>query len=438
MEYKIIDLTESEKEVEVKLPYDEIKKEIESEVLKQTKNIQLPGFRKGKVPLSMIKKRFGDALEYEASEKVANARFWEVSKEKELNPIGQPQLIDIKFNPGEELFFKVKYEILPELAVKDYKGNKIELPDFNVRDEEIEHEIEHILKANSTTGGVEAVGEDNNYIINIEIQRVDENGNPLQESKPEVVDIDLTNERVNSEIIENSKGKKAGDSFTFSFKDEHTHKVGDKEEKHVENLHYNAKLNSVKKIIMPELNEELIKKVTKEKLSTEQELRDGIKKDIQSYYDQKVGELLRDKLLQLIVEKNDFTPPQTMVRNVLDDLVKHEEEVQKKAGYKKFDREDVEKKLLKTAELEVKWFLIKKAIFKKENISVNDDDLKELAKKDAEKTGLPEDKLINYYKTSNIGERLLDNKLFDFLKEQNEITKVDPENLINKKPEETK
>ncbi len=122
MEYKIIDLTESEKEVEVTLPYDEIKKEIESEVLKQTKNIQLPGFRKGKVPLSMIKKRFGDALEYEASEKVANARFWEVSKEKELNPIGQPQLIDIKFNPGEDLFFKVKYEILPEIEVKDYKG----------------------------------------------------------------------------------------------------------------------------------------------------------------------------------------------------------------------------------------------------------------------------------------------------------------------------
>jgi trigger factor len=438
LEYKIIDLTESEKEVEVTLPYDEIKKEIESEVLKQTKNIQLPGFRKGKVPLSMIRKRFGDALEHEASEKVANARFWEVSKEKELNPIGQPQLIDIKFNPGEDLFFKVKYETLPELEVKDYKGNKIELPDFRVKDEEIEHEIEHILKANSTTEDAEAVGDDKNYAINVEVQRVDESGNPFEGAKPETLDIDLANERVNSEIVENAKGKKVGETFSFTFKDEHTHKVDDKEEVHVEHIHYNAKINSVKKIKLPELNEELIKKATKEKLSTEEELRDGIKKDIQGYYDQKVDELLRDKLLQSIVEKNDFTPPQSMIRNVLDDLVKHEEEAQKKAGYKKFDREDVEKKLLKTAELEVKWFLIKKAIVTKENLSINDDDLKELAKKDAEKTGLPEDKLINYYKTSNIGERLLDNKLFDFLKEQNEITKVDPENLINKKPEETK
>ncbi len=438
MEYKIKDLTESEKEVEVTLPYDEIKKDIESEVLKQSRNIQLPGFRKGKVPLSMIKKRFGDALEYEASEKVANARFWEVSKEKDLNPIGQPQLIDIKFNPGEDLFFKVRYEILPEIEVKDYKGNKIELPDFKVKDEEIEHEIEHILKANSTNEDAEAIGDNKNFIINVEVQRVDENSNPFEGAKPETLDIDLTNERVNSEIVENSKGKKAGETFSFTFQDEHTHKVGDKEEKHAENLHYNAKINSIKKIIMPELNEELIKKATKEKLSTEEELRDGIKKDIQGYYDQKVDELLRDKLLQLIVEKNDFTPPQTMVRNVLDDLVKREEEAQKKAGYGKFNREDVEKKLLKTAELEVKWFLIKRAVVKKENLSVNDDDLKELAKKDAEKTGLPEDKLINYYKTSNISEKLLDNKLFDFLKEQNEINKVDPEKLINKKEEETK
>ena len=438
MEYKIKDLTESEKEVEVTLPYEEIKKEIESEVLKQSRSIQLPGFRKGKVPLSMIKKRFGDALEYEASEKVANARFWEVSKEKDINPIGQPQLIDIKFNPGEDLFFKVKYEILPELDIKDYKGNKIELPDFKVKDEEIEHEIEHILKANSTNEDTELVGDDKNYIINVEVQRVDDNGNAIEGTKPETLDVDLSNERVNSEIIENSKAKKVGDTFSFTFIDEHTHKVGDKEEKHVENIHYNAKINSVKKIILPELNEELIRKVTKDKISTEADLRDGIKKDIQGYYDQRVDEMLRDRLLQIIVEKNEFTPPQTMVKNVLDDLVNHEEEAQKKAGYGKFNREDVEKRLLKSAELEVKWFLIKRAIVKKENLSVNDDDLKELAKKDAEKTGLPEDKLINYYKTSNTGEKLLDNKLFDFLKEQNEINKVDPEKLINKKEEETK
>lgn len=438
MEFKINDLTESEKEVEVTLPYDEIKKEIETEVLKQTKKIQMPGFRKGKVPLNMVKKMYGDALEYEASEKVANSKFWQVAKEKELNPIGQPQLLDIKFNPGEDLFFKVRYEILPELEVKDYKNLEIELPDLYAKDEDVEHEIEHIIKANSTTEEAEIVGDDKNYLLNIEVQRVDENGSTMPDSKPETLDIDLSNERVNSEIIVNAAGKKAGDFFTFTFKDEHKHKIDDKEETHVEHFHYKVKINSIKKINLPELNEELLKKVTKDKLSTEQEFRDGIKKDIQAYYDQRVDELLRDKLLHTIVENNDFIPPQTMVKNVLDDLVKQEEESMKKSGYKKFNREETEKRLEKSAELEIKWFLIKRSIEKQENITISDEELKELAKKDAEKTGLPEDKLINYYKTSNVNEKLLDKKLFDFLREQSKIKKVNPENLINKETEETK
>ena len=438
MEYKINDLTQSEKEVEVTVPYDEIKKEIETEVQKQTKKIQMPGFRKGKVPLNMIKKMYGDALEYEASEKVANSKFWEVAKEKEFNPIGQPQLTDIKFNPGEDMTFKVKYEILPEIEVKDYKDIEIELPDLKVKDEDVDMEIESIIKANSTREDAEIVGDDKNYILNVEVQRVDESGNPVADSKPETLDIDLSNERVNSEIIENAKGKKAGDDFSFTFKDEHTHKVDDKEELHVEHFHYKAKINSIKKINLPELNEELIKKATKDKISTEQDLRDGIKKDIQAYYDHRTNELLRDKLLQTIVEKNDFAPPKTMVKNVLEDLVKQEEEKAKKSGYKKFDRVMAEKQLEKSAELEVKWFLIKRSLEKQESLSVSDADLLELAKKDAEKTGLPEDKLINYYKTSNINEKLLDKKLFDFLREQSKIKKVNPENLINKETEESK
>ena len=74
MEYKLNELNSSEQEVEVSYAYDEIKKEIETEVRKQTKNIQMPGFRKGKVPLGVLKKMYGDALEHEASEKVANSK----------------------------------------------------------------------------------------------------------------------------------------------------------------------------------------------------------------------------------------------------------------------------------------------------------------------------------------------------------------------------
>jgi trigger factor len=439
LQYKINDLTDSEKEIEVILTYDEVKSDIEAEVKKQTKDIQLPGFRKGKVPLSMIKKMYGDALEYEASEKIANAKFWEVSEEKGLKPVGQPTLTDIKFKPGENLSFKVKYEVVPQIDVKDYTGLEVELPFFEVKEDDIEHELKHILKSNSTTGDTEIIGDHNNFLINVDVQRVDENGNPVESSKPETLDIDLSNERVNSEIIENSRGKKVGDSFSFSFKDEKKVKKDDgSEEDMVENFSYTAKINSIKEIKLPEINEEFVKKITKDKLSSEAELRDGIRKDVQNYYDQKTDEFLRNRLLQLIVEKNDFKPPQTLVRNVLDELIKQEEENQKKSGYGKFNRQEAEKYLYKSAEMEVKWFLIKNAILKKEGIEITDDELKELAKNDAVKTGLPEEKLVNYYKSSNMIEKLSDKKLFDFLKEKTKIKKVKPEDFKNKEVKENK
>ena len=66
MEYNVVELSSSEKEVEIKLQYDEVKDEIAEEVKKQTKKIQVPGFRKGKAPISMLKKMYGDAFEYES------------------------------------------------------------------------------------------------------------------------------------------------------------------------------------------------------------------------------------------------------------------------------------------------------------------------------------------------------------------------------------
>ncbi|MCK7522047.1 MAG: trigger factor family protein [Ignavibacteriales bacterium] len=82
MEFKVNDISQSEKEVEVTLSYDEIRSEIDAEVKKEASKIQVPGFRKGKVPKQIIKQRFGDTLEFEASEKVANSRFWQVSQRK--------------------------------------------------------------------------------------------------------------------------------------------------------------------------------------------------------------------------------------------------------------------------------------------------------------------------------------------------------------------
>ena len=428
MEYNVVDLSSSEKEVEIKLQYDEIKNEIDEEVKKQTKKVQLPGFRKGKAPLSMLKKMYGDSFEYEASEKIANSFFWKMAEENQFKPIGQPTMTNIKFEPEKELSFKVKYEIIPVLDVKDYKDLSFEIPDLIAGEDEITKEIDYILKSNKTLEDAEVIL-DNNFTIDAEIILVKKNGEELTNSKPEKMQLDLTAEGIAKEIVENAKNKKVGESFNFSFNDEHKHKLENgTEETHKEEFTYQVNVLGIKKVVLPELSEELIKKATRNKVSTESELREEIKKDIQNYYDQQIEEMIRVKLVSEIIKKNDFVPPKSLVNNILEEYVKSEEEKAKKSKYP-FNKDETRKRLLKSAETEVKWYLIGNEIKKNENITMTDEDLTALAEKEALKTGLPIEKIINYYKTSNQSERVVEQKLFEFLKSNNKINKVHPDKL---------
>jgi trigger factor len=435
LEYNVNEINASEKEVEIKLSYDEIKESLENEVKKQTKNIQVPGFRKGKVPKHILKKMFGDALEYEAADKVATEFFWKVADEKDLRPIGKPAMTSLDFEPEKMLTFKVKYETVPNITVQNYKDIEIEVPDFAVTDEEVQKEIEYILKANQVTEEANEIGEDRNFHLEVEINRTDEQGNILPDSKPEKLTIDLTNEQIHPQIIENSKGKKIGESFSFHFTDERklTNSEG-VEEQVTENYYYTVKILSIKKIILPELNEDLVKKVTKDRLSDVEAFKEEIKQDIQKYYNQRVEEITRSRLLSEIIKNNDFIPPQTLVNNVLEEYLKSEENYSKQNKIP-FNKDEARNRLRRNAENEVKWYLIKEQILKAENISISEDELKEFAQKEAEQTGLSVEKLLNYYKASNQVERILDDKLFEFLKANNKIKKVDPKTLYPQKEE---
>jgi trigger factor len=432
------ELSASENEIEITLKFEEVKEEIEAEVKKQSKSIQLPGFRKGKVPPVVLKRRFGDSLEYDASEKIANQHFWEIAKEKSLNPIGQPTMTDLNFKPGEDLHFKVKYEIVPKIEAKDYTDQKIEIPDFEVKDSDVEKELDHIIRSNKTLEDVEIVGKDNFYQLETLIYKLNEKGKPENENG-EKIDIDLTSEGVNTDILKNSKGKKAGDSFTFSIDEERTIKNDKGEEEKInEHFDYKVKINGIKKITFPELSEEFIKKVTKEKVSNEEDLKKEIRKDIENFYTQKNEEFIRGNLITSIVGNNEFSPPSTLVQNVLEQQINDEEEYLKQQGIKSVNREELKEKHKLTAENNVKWFLLKSDIIKKESITVTDDELRELAEKDAGKTGISLEKLLNYYKNSGQNEKLLDQKLFDFLKEKNNIVKVDPKKLNKSDSKEKK
>ena len=437
MESKVNVLSNAEHELEVKLEYSEIKNEVEEAYKKERKSISMPGFRKGKAPMAMLKKAYGEAIEYRASEDIANKKFWDIVKEQDLKPISMPSMTDLDFQINDFLSFKVKYEVKPVLDLKNYTGLEIEKPVFKVKEEDITAEVNNMLKSKATFELVESV-EDNNHRITVDLQRIDKDGKAMEGSKSENMVIDLSDSKVNENIVKNAQKKKNGEEFEFSFTDTHMHG----EEEHVEDYSYVAVIKKIEKIVFPEADEELIQQLSGKKAKTLDELTDFTKSNYEKYYSDQSDKIFENSLLTEIVKNNEFEPSKGYVETVLNRLV--ESEKQNAKQYKQpVTNDNVLKENLKSkAEWNAKWQIIMENIAEKEKIEVTDSDLEELAKEEAIKVGIPADKLIKYYKDSNRKDSMIEEKVFKFLKENNKVLEVDPDEkakeLKAKKEKETK
>ncbi|PIX00164.1 MAG: trigger factor [Ignavibacteria bacterium CG_4_8_14_3_um_filter_37_9] len=423
LETKINVISESVNELEVIAAYDDIKSLLDENVQKQMKSIQIDGFRKGKVPPAVIKRIYGDSLEYTAAEKVANKLFWQIEKEQNLKPINEPALTDIDFKPNEKLTFKVSYEIFPKIEPQGYSGLEIEVPDYKVTDAEIESEVTRLLEANATYEDAETV-EDAKYLLTADIFTADENGVSTGIKMESDYKINLTNKNINKEIFDNALNKHIGDTFSFSFDEAHEHH-DDVPHEH-KKIFYSVVIKNIQKIVYPELNEEFLKKVTHDKITTEAELRENIQKDLLSYYESSTNDMAELKLEQAVLKNNSFSPPKVFIKNYLDHLVKDEIDNYKKKK-KKVNPEVIREKLALKAENSVKWILLKDKIIEKENILLSDERLKELSEENAEKMGVSADILLKHYQSDEMKNRLLMNEFYSFLKKSNTIKRIDPE-----------
>ncbi|MBN1301983.1 MAG: trigger factor [Melioribacteraceae bacterium] len=429
MDTKVNEITQSEHEIEVTLVYDEIKNEIEDAYEEERKKISLPGFRKGKAPIQMLKKLYGEAIEYQASEKIANKKFWDIVDSEKLQPISTPQLIDLDFKINEKLYFKVKYEVRPELELKDYTNLEIEKPVFKLREEDIEKEIDLMLKTRASFEEADLVS-DENFKITIDLQKLDDDDNPVDGNKSENMVIDLSDPKVNPEIKNNAMQKKVGDKFGFTFIDEHMHG----EEVHKVSYKYECTVKKIEKIVLPEPTEELIEEISNKKAKSLEEFKDQIRENYKSYYDQQSERIYTNSLLNRIVENNDFAAPKGYVDLILNRLVEVEKENAKR--YKTpFNETEARDHLHQRAEWNAKWEIILNNIAKKENIEVEESDLKKIAEEEAAQTGISTEKLMKYYKESRRDESILEEKVLAFLKANNKAKEFDPE---EKKEKESK
>lgn len=415
MEFKINTTDNVKQEVEFEIPYSDLTPHFEKAYKKFQKKAQVPGFRTGKVPLSMLKKMYGEAIESGSLEDVANDIFRDYLKENNVQPLGEGSLIDMDYEPKIQLKFKVKYEVKPEFELAEYKGLEITKTKYPVDEKLIEDEIKYLRAKNSTYEEAEKA-EDDEFVVTLDIQKLDDAGLPIVGESDKGVKFYLNDNQLTEELKKQLLG--------FAKEEERVLNItnNDKVEK------YNALCIKVEKVIQPELNEEFFKKIYgHDEIKDETGFRDKVKKDLENIYINVADQEIRNNIVNELIKTNDITVPDTLVNGILDSYVhdvKHKNP--KHELPPDFNEEEFRKTKHTEAVLQVKWFLIRDKIIEAEKIEVSDADLEPIIEADAKKYNIPVDKIRGIYEKNNdMKYRILDDKLMDFLIASSKIKEIE-------------
>ncbi len=132
------------REVSVEVPAEVVAKETESVVQNYQKLARLPGFRKGKVPPTVVRTRFANDIRGEVVERLVPRYFREAVEKQKLEPVSQPQVTDLHIKEGEPMRFKATFEVLPPIQITGYQELRAEKPDTNITEEEVTAEMNNL------------------------------------------------------------------------------------------------------------------------------------------------------------------------------------------------------------------------------------------------------------------------------------------------------
>ncbi|MBI5325869.1 MAG: trigger factor [Ignavibacteriae bacterium] len=407
MENTIKELDGCKREIEITLTNDELKPHFEDAYKEAQKSIDMKGFRKGKVPMNLVKQYYGKRIEAESLETICDDEFRKIIKEKELPVVGQPSLFHVD-RTDEGVVFKISYEVLPDFELADYRGLTIDEPIHTVTEEELQLRLNEIAKANGKMEPDEFVN-DENHIVGIKLTVIDPQSLvPIIGEKPIDTHVYLANETVMPDLRASLLNTKVGDTFNFQPK-EADNSAPDKT--------YKVEVTEIQKLVPIELTDEFVKQYTSGNMNTYQELKDELEFQMQDEWNHKSRTAMEDQIVNKIVEMNSLSAPESIVsevaKNMAEDIKKRYSNMPDAAN---LSIDSMVPGLLPVAEKTVKWEIIRKRIIENEKLEVEDFDLDNLVEAEAARSKSDPDTVRRAIMQNRaITENILHKKLMDFI-----------------------
>lgn len=380
MERTLSTLEGCKREVRISLSEVELKPHYQEAYVKAQAGITLPGFRKGKVPINIIKQRFARDIEADALETIADSEFRAFAQAEKQRVVGNPALIDIQ-KSQEGVAFVIRYDVMPEFELGTYRGLTIDRPTKAVTEDDVQKEIDRICLRAATFDPAEQVT-DTMYVVTVSMHELDrETSMPIIGAEAREERVFLDDDNADMHLRSSLANTKVGDSFQY---------VGETEDENTQPPSYRVTVTDIQKVVPADFTNEFATMITGGRFESTEELRSDIERQIKEYFEQASQQSLENQVVDQLVQAHEFEAPEPLVHAVIhqlfDDFKRRNEGA---PGLDKISAHDVEHEFRPSAERIVRWELIREKIIEAESIGLNDEDL-EVA---GTRFGIPADQL---------------------------------------------
>ena len=422
MKSKMKKLKGTTRQFEIEMPKEMVDKVFDETLEDIRKNTSMPGFRQGKAPMDMIRKKHNQDAVDEVKRRLIPEGYQIALEEHDIRPVSYPEVSDVDISLNGTLVFKAVVDAHPEVKLQKYKALKVNIEKVSVSDKEVTEALERVRGMYAEFTDTDRPLERGDFgICDVETEM----DGKIISQKRENMWIEADKEASMLGMGEELIGLKKGDSKDIDT----TLPDGYPDKKYAgKKAVFKVQIKETKEKKLPELDDELAKKMGKEKI---EELRDELKSQLLQRKEADARIVMKNQIMEQLLKKHSFDMPATMVERQLKVLMERAENDLRSKGVSneaiEEHKEKLKKQLAKEAENKVCLYFILDVIADQEKVEVTDEEEDEWLKSLAASYSQPFDKVKKYYQDNNLldglKEQLREDKTLDLLLEEATITK---------------
>lgn len=303
------------REIELEIPADQVQKAADKVARDIVRVARIPGFRPGKAPMTLVRRRFADDIQGEVVQSLVPEALERALGEKNLIPVTRPEVDKVEFKDGEPLKFRAVFEVLPEFELGDYKNLQVQVDEVEAGDKDVEKAIEEMRERAAAFVPVEGRAAKDGDSVLIKLK-----GMPTEGGEPVEADnvlVPIGAEETLASFTENLRGANSGETKKFQAKypDEYPDKklAG-------KTYDFIVDVQSIKEKKLPELNDDFVKEGAGENadVKTLDELREKIRENLEASKEHQQRTQAQDRILEQLVNSHNFPVPEALVEGQMD------------------------------------------------------------------------------------------------------------------------